>query len=250
MENLRKPVVSALFGTISLALTNYFLTYLKVLQVPMIISWALVLLIAFFVILLSYVYGKTIRSIPFIRVPFYHQSKFEGYWLENCEVEDRPFAFATLYYSHKDSAWIYRGTAFNSKLEPAARWKTISVSFDSQANKWLFQGKCQLISKQGDGFIRAGLADDVSVVLTLPDTQTDSIPDCIATDMATMDGKPHSFRVLLYKFRPELMVGSDRNTPEVVPRDIENVSFAMAAKIIREHRSHGRLPNISWKTKP
>jgi hypothetical protein len=245
VDQFRNAIVGSLFGAVSLFLTNQFISYLTETNIPLWVSWTLVILVSFFLILMVRVYGDNIRSIGPIRKIFYHQAKFEGFWLENVEVDERPYAIASIYYSHKHKAWIYRGTAFDRDMQPAARWKTYSISYDSQSNKWLFRGSCQLISLKGTSFMRAALADDVYVMVTLPDIAVDTVTDMVATDMSTAAGTPSSFRILANKMDGAVL-RDESNAIEEIPQHIEQVSFKQAARIIRAHLDQKILPEVMW----
>lgn len=240
MTRLGSSVAGGFMTAVGLFLINIFQANLVVAGTPVPVAWLLVFLVAFALIVFVSHYGKTLRAWTPLRKLIDHRSRFEGFWVENVDVDDRPKALAVIYYSLEERAWIYRGTAFDKKWKPAARWKVRSNSYDQTDKVWLFSGKCQLIDED---LIRS-TDRDVYCVMKLPDAPSGNITDVFATDFATHDERPRSFRVQMYRVSDNFL--KDKFGGKGRPL-IGTIDYGDAVEVIRSLKKDGVIPDLNWK---
>lgn len=245
MERLPKAVAGALLGAAGLFLTTSVLNALIDQGVPPVGAWMIVVLITTFIILIIETYGDNLKAIGFIRA-LYHRYKYEGIWLQNVQVLERPYAISVIYYDWNERKWIYRGTAFDKDMQPAARWKTYGIAFDNRKNRWIFRGMSQLIERAPGGHYHSSPPSEVHCMLKLPDFQRSTISDAYAIDLVAKDGRPHSFYIGLYRCRKDI-VQSLLSEGSKYPKHIEEISFDLGGKIVQEHIDRAVLPPNAWE---
>lgn len=240
MTRLGSSIAGGFGSAVGLFLINILHGNLVAIGTPEAVAWLLVFLLAFSLIVLISHYGRTLRAWTPLRKLIDHRSRFEGFWVENVDVDDRPKAFAVIYYSLEERAWIYRGTAFDKRSRPAARWKVRSTSYDQTDKVWLFSGKCQLIDEDQ---IRS-TERDVYCVMKLPDAPSGNITDVFATDFATHDERPRSFRVQMYRVSDNFL--RDKFGGKGRPL-IGAIDYGDAVEVIRSLKKDGVIPDLNWK---
>lgn len=225
----RKKLGTAVLGGLAVFLTGTFINALLKAEVDPLVAAGISALCSGVVLLLLDLYGHRLRSWTAYRKAFHRVALFEGYWVQTTTVSDRPTAFAKIYYDPGQSAWVYRGTAFDTRGKPAARWEMRSIIYDDREREWLFKGKCQWIRKQKAGWRPVDPPSDVFCRLVLARGDNDAISKAFAVDIDLNDG-PFSFLIELQRASTALMKQYAFSDD---PNRIESVTFTAGEVIAR-----------------
>jgi hypothetical protein len=87
-------------------------------------------------------------NVPRIRHWLFPHSMIEGWWLQQVDIQDRPWSLSHLT-KNIGFGWDYSGYAYDSAGKVAATWNSADAKLDDHAGFWIFKGESHRLNSSG-----------------------------------------------------------------------------------------------------